>query len=98
MARSDVELVAAVLRGDPHAFEEIVARHQRLVFNIIYRYLGRRDEVEDLAQEVFLKVFASLRSFDNSRPLLPWISRITANRCLDEVWKIRPAGLRSSPI
>lgn len=89
MARSDAELVAAVLGGDPHAFEEIVARHQRLVFNIIYRYFGRRDEIEDLAQEVFLKMFASLRSFDNNRPLVPWISRITANCCLDEVRKIR---------
>ena len=89
MARSDAELVAAVLEGDSHAFEEIVAANQKLVFSIIYRYLGRRDQVEDLAQEVFLKVFSSLRTFDNNRPLLPWISRITANCCLDEIRKIR---------
>ena len=85
MARTDAQLVKATLEGDPHAFEEIVGRYQRLVFNIIYHYGGRRDEVEDLAQEVFLKVFRSLDTFDAKRPLKSWISRITANTCLDEI-------------
>lgn len=89
MAKTDAQLVTAVLEGDPQAFEEIVARHQRLVFNIVYRYLGRRNEVEDLAQEVFLRVFLSLERFDNRHPLQPWISRITVNCCLDELRKIR---------
>ena len=53
MARTDEELVRAVLGGDSHAFEEIVKRYQRLVFNVIYHYLGTRNVVEDLAQEVF---------------------------------------------
>ncbi len=89
MARTDAQLVKATLAGEPHAFEEIVERYQRLVFHIIYHYLGRRDEVEDLAQEVFLKVFRSLETFDAKRPLKAWISRITANTCLDEVRKAR---------
>lgn len=89
MAKADAQLVAAVLEGDPQAFEEIVTQHQRLVFNIIYRYLGRRNEVEDVAQEVFLRVFSSLGRFDSKRPLRPWISRITANCCLDELRKVR---------
>ena len=89
MARTDAQLVKATLEGEPHAFEEIVGRYQRLVFNIVYHYLGRRGEVEDLAQEVFLKVFRSLDTFDAKRPLKAWISRITANTCLDEVRKAR---------
>ena len=89
MARTDAQLVKATLAGEPHAFEEIVERYQRLVFHIIYHYLGRRDEVEDMAQEVFLKVFRSLETFDAKRPLKAWISRITANTCLDEVRKAR---------
>ncbi|MCZ6484465.1 MAG: RNA polymerase sigma factor [Acidobacteria bacterium] len=89
MARTDAQLVKATLEGEPHAFEEIVGRYQRLVFHIVYHYLGRRDEVEDLAQEVFLKVFRSLDTFDAKRPLKAWISRITANTCLDEVRKAR---------
>ena len=78
-------MVKATLEGDPYAFEEIVERYQRLVFSIIYHYVGARDVVEDLAQEVFLKVFQSLDIFDMRGPLKPWISRITANTCLDEL-------------
>ncbi|MDA2934994.1 RNA polymerase sigma factor, partial [Acidobacteria bacterium AH-259-D05] len=89
MARTDVELVKATLEGDPHAFEEIVERYQRLVFNIIYHYVGVRDVVEDLAQEVFLKVFRALNTFDMKGPMKSWISRITANSCLDELRRIR---------
>ena len=89
MARTDVELVEATLGGDPHAFEEIVERYQRLVFNIIYHYVGARDEVEDVAQEIFLKVFRSLHTFDTKWPLKSWISRITVNTCLDELRRVR---------
>ncbi len=87
MAESDAELVAAALEGDRGAFEQIVVRFQSLVFNIAYHYLGRRDEVEDLAQEVFLRVFQTLGQFDRSRPLKHWIGKIAVNRCLDELRK-----------
>ncbi len=86
-AKTDAQLVKATLEGDTRAFEEIVERYQRLVFNIIYHYMGRRNEVEDLAQEVFLKVFRALDTFDTTRPLKSWIGRITANTCLDEIRK-----------
>ena len=86
-ATTDAQLVKATVEGDPQAFEEIVERYQRLVFNIIYHYMGRRNEVEDLAQEVFLKVFRALDTFDATRPLKSWIGRITANTCLDEIRK-----------
>ena len=89
MPKTDEELVKATLEGDPHAFEEIVERYQRLVFSIIYHYVGGRDLVEDLAQEVFLKVFRSLATFDMRGPLKSWVSRITANTCLDELRKLR---------
>ncbi len=85
--KTDAQLVKATVEGDPQAFEEIVERYQRLVFNIIYHYMGRRNEVEDLAQEVFLKVFRALDTFDATRPLKSWIGRITANICLDEIRK-----------
>ncbi len=85
MLRTDEELVKATLEDDPRAFEEIVERYQRLVFSIIYHYVGARDVVEDLAQEVFLKVFRSLATFDMRGPLKAWVSRITANTCLDEL-------------
>ncbi|MEE2839963.1 MAG: RNA polymerase sigma factor [Acidobacteriota bacterium] len=89
MLKADEELVKATLEGDSLAFEEIVERYKRLVFSIIYHYVGGRDLVEDLAQEVFLKVFLSLETFDMRGPLKPWISRITANTCLDELRRLR---------
>lgn len=94
MDKTDGELVTATLDGDPHAFREIVERYQRLVFNIVYHYLGYREEAEDLAQEVFLKVFRSLESFDTDRSLKSWISRITSNSCLDELRKTRTRRVR----
>lgn len=89
MPKTDEELVKATLEGDTYAFEEIVERYQRLVFHIIYHYVGARDVVEDLAQEVFLKVFRSLETFDMRGPLKAWVSRITANTCLDELRRNR---------
>ncbi len=86
-AKTDAQLVKATVEGDPHAFEEIIEHYQRLVFGIIYHYMGRRNEVEDLAQEVFLKVFRALDTFDATRPLKSWIARITVNTCLDEIRK-----------
>ena len=87
MAKTDKELVEATLGGENQAFAGIIERYQRLVFSIIYHYVGNRDEVEDLAQEVFLKVFRSLGTFDTERSMKTWISRITANTCLDEIRK-----------
>lgn len=94
MEQTDGELVTATLDGDPHAFREIVQRYQRLVFSIVYHYLGYREEVEDLAQEVFLKVYRSLDSFDTDRSLKSWVSRITSNSCLDELRKARTRRVR----
>jgi RNA polymerase sigma-70 factor, ECF subfamily len=91
MARTDKELVEATLKGENQAFTEIIERYQKLVFNIVYHYVGYRDEVEDLAQEVFLKVFRFLHTFDTERSLKAWVSSITANTCLDEM---RKAGRR----
>ncbi|MBI4446068.1 MAG: sigma-70 family RNA polymerase sigma factor [Acidobacteria bacterium] len=87
MQKSDAELVAESLQGNSQAFEEIVRRHQKRVFSIVYHYLGGRNEVEDLAQEVFIRVFRSLDRFDSGRSLGAWVSRIAANRCLDELRK-----------
>ncbi len=87
MGSSDRELVESALKGDGLAFQAIVERYQRLVFNIVFHYLGRREEVEDIGQEVFLRVYRSLARYDPERPLKAWVCRITANACLDELRK-----------
>lgn len=87
MPETDAELVALALDGDQSAFTTLVQRYQKLVFSIIYHYLGRSGEVEDVAQEVFLRLYRSLDRFDPVRPMRHWVGRITANRCLDELRK-----------
>jgi RNA polymerase sigma factor (sigma-70 family) len=74
----DVLLVRRCLRGDPGAMEQLVGRYQADVFGLCVRH---RQDAEDVTQEVFLRVFRSLRGWDSSRPLRPWIMGITVNRC-----------------
>jgi RNA polymerase sigma-70 factor, ECF subfamily len=95
MPRTDPELVEAALEGDVQAFREIVERYQGLVFRIVYHYIGRRDDVEDLAQEVFLKLYRSLPRFDKARPLQAWVSRITGNHCVDAIRKAKSRPVKS---
>ena len=89
----DFELVEAFRRGDEKAFEEIVRRYQHQVANIIYLTLGSREEVEDLSQEVFIRVYKSLARFEFDASLYSWIYRIAVNLCIDEIRrrKIRKA-------
>jgi RNA polymerase sigma-70 factor (ECF subfamily) len=85
--------VEAFRKGDEKAFEEIVRRYQRQVANIIYLTLGNREEVDDLSQEVFIRVYRSLGRFQFDASLYSWIYRIVVNLCIDEVRrkKIRKA-------
>ena len=97
MERSDAELVQACLQGDGQAFEPLIRRYQRLVFSIASHYLGQTADVEDVAQDVFLKLYKSLASFDTARPMKAWVARIATNRCYDELrrLKTRPQSLFS---
>lgn len=81
----DFRLVRAFKSGDRAAFEELVRRYQRQVANVIYLTLGRRDEVEDIAQEVFIRVYRSIDKFEFDASFFSWIYRITVNLCIDEL-------------
>jgi RNA polymerase sigma-70 factor (ECF subfamily) len=85
--RDDFKLIEAFRKGDEKAFEEIVRRYQRQVANIIYLTLGNREEVDDLSQEVFVRVFRSLDRFEFDSSLYSWIYRIAVNLCIDEIRK-----------
>ncbi len=87
--RDDFKLIEAFRKGDEKAFEEIVRRYQRQVANIIYLTLGNREEVDDLSQEVFVRVFRSLTRFEFDSSLYSWIYRIAVNLCIDEIRKKR---------
>lgn len=80
-------LVGRAQAGDQMAFREIVERFQSKVFSIIYGILRNHNDAEDIAQQVFTKVYFSLRSFDFRSSLLTWIYKITVNECYDYLRK-----------
>lgn len=80
-------LVGRAQAGDEAAFREIVERYQSKVFSIIHGIVRSRNDVEDIAQQVFAKVYLSLKSFDFRSSLITWIYKITVNECFDYLRK-----------
>lgn len=77
----DAELVRRCLNGDGQGARALVARFERAVFGLCYRMLNHRQDAEDVAQDVFLRAFRSLSTWDAARPFKPWLLTIAANRC-----------------
>ena len=83
----DFTLIRSVQSGDHKAFELLVHRYQRQVANLIYMTMSSRDDVEDIAQEVFIRVYRSLPKFKFDASFFSWLYRITTNLCIDEIRK-----------
>ena len=75
---SDELLIKQVGQGDEHAFERLVHKYEQAVFNTIYRYIGNQDDVEDLAQEIFIKVWRNAKKFKgkSKKLCLPVFNRL----------------------
>ena len=88
----DRELVRRAQDGDKEAFEELVRRHQHRVFAVAGGILRRREDVEDIAQQVFVKAYFSLKRFDQRAAFSTWLYKITVNECWDLLRKkkVRP--------
>ena len=82
---SDQQLVARARRGDEPAFEEIVRRHSTRVFQVASKFFRQRNQVEDIAQEVFLKAYRQLASFEARGSFEGWLTRIATNTCLNQL-------------
>jgi len=82
-------LIANCLGGDQVAWEEIVRQHRRKVFNIAYKFTGRHDEAEDLTQDIFLKIFKSLHTFDRRANFQTWLVSVSRNLCIDHYRSVR---------
>ena len=87
------------LPKETRAFEVLVSQYKRSVFSTAYRLMGNRQDAEDQAQEVFLKIFRGIKNLSEPATLSSWIHRITINTCLDalEKQRRRPAPKHSSP-
>jgi RNA polymerase sigma-70 factor (ECF subfamily) len=83
MGRTDAELIAEVLQGRTASFEILVQTHSPRVFAIVRRYARRDSEVEDIAQEVWLKSFQKLGTFRGDAPFEHWLARLTVRTCYD---------------
>src|SRR5215218_2457607 len=83
------ELIERCLRGDQLAWEMIVRQHWRKVFNVAYKFVGKHDEAEDLAQDIFLKIFKSLHTFDRRANFQTWLISVSRNLCIDHYRSVR---------
>jgi RNA polymerase sigma-70 factor (ECF subfamily) len=91
---TEAQFVARLVARDESAFNELVTTYERRVFALVFRMLGRRDEAEDLAQEVFVQVFKAVGSFRGESKLSTWIYRIAINLCKNRTkyLRVRHAG------
>jgi RNA polymerase sigma-70 factor (ECF subfamily) len=88
----DRELVRRAQKEDKEAFEELIRRHQHRVFAVAGGILKRREDVEDIAQQVFVKAYFSIKRFDQRAAFSTWLYKITVNECWDLLRKkkVRP--------
>src|SRR5213075_2809651 len=82
-------LIQRCLKGDQLAWEAIVRQYRRKVFNVAYKFVGRHDEAEDLTQDIFLKIFKSLGTFDSRANFQTWLISISRNLCIDHYRSVR---------
>ncbi len=83
----EAEVVRRAQGGDEAAFRQIVERHRSKVFSIIYGIVRNRNDAEDIAQQVFAKIYFSLKGFDFRSSLITWVYKIAVNECYDYLRK-----------
>jgi RNA polymerase sigma-70 factor (ECF subfamily) len=84
-ADPDDSLIREFISGREEAFSEILGRYKNLVLNVAYRFLRNRTEAEDVAQDVFLKIYRSARTYEPKAKFSTWVYKITANVCLNRL-------------
>jgi RNA polymerase sigma-70 factor (ECF subfamily) len=82
-------LIQRCLHGEQRAWDLIVRQYWRKVFNVAYKFVGRHEEAEDLAQDIFLKIFKSLDTFDRRANFQTWLISVSRNLCIDHYRSVR---------
>lgn len=82
--------IKQVLKGDQHAYSDIVTLYQQKVYQVCYRMLNNQHEAEDIAQEAFVRAYTHLHTFDLNRKFSTWLFRIATNLCIDRIRKKKP--------
>lgn len=81
----DAALVKAAASGDRDAFDEIVARHRRNVYQVCYRFVNNHEDASDLTQDAFVRAWRGLKNFKGQAALSTWLYRIAVNVCLNRI-------------
>src|SRR5437868_2681490 len=95
---TEADLVTACLDGHTAAFDVIVERHRRSVYQLCYRFVGNHEDASDLSQDVFLRAYRGLRRFRGQSSLSTWLYRIGVNVCLNRVSARATAAKMTEPI
>jgi RNA polymerase sigma-70 factor (ECF subfamily) len=88
----DTDLISRAASGDASAFQALVERHRTMVYRVAYQFAGNHHDAEDIAQEVFIKVYRSLDKFRQDAQLSSWMYRIVMNACIDHRRRHAPAA------
>jgi RNA polymerase sigma-70 factor, ECF subfamily len=83
-AASDAELVAQCLAGETAAFDLLVERHRKPIYQVCYRFTGNHEDASDLAQDVFLRAYRALATFKGNSAFGTWLYRVAVNVCLNQ--------------
>jgi len=75
------ELIAKCQLGEREAFDELITRYQRYIFNLIYQHLGSNVDIEDIAQEVFVRIFRFIKKYRGEASFESWVYKIVLNYC-----------------
>lgn len=89
---TDERLIEETISGDDEAFTELVRRHKRKVFRIVARFIRNDLELDDICQEVFIKVYQNMRKYRGDAPFEHWVTKIAVNACYDELRRQRREG------
>lgn len=95
---SEAALIDACRAGRAGAFDVVVERHRRSVYQLCYRFVGNHEDASDLSQDVFLRAYKGLRSFRGQSSLATWLYRIGVNVCLNRVSASAPVDKLTEPI
>lgn len=85
MEQNDADLVRQTLNGNTAAYNSLVQRYQRQVYNLAYRMLGNAEDAGDLVQDTFLRAYGALASFRQDASFLTWLYKIASNLCIDQL-------------
>ncbi len=94
---TDADLSRRCRQDDPEAWRILIRRCSPLVYRVALRMVSSKAEAEDVCQEVFMKIHRSFDTFDATRPLSPWVGRITYNTCLRRLKGVARAGVPTEP-